>query len=483
MAGLLCVLFDKSLVDGKYPERFKLSQVTPIYKDGKKSDVSNYRGVAIMPNLAKVFERIINNQLTMIIAPRISKQQHGFVSNRCIETNLMEFVHYIHSAFEQKVQVDVFFADIKKAFDTVSQPLMVRKVSSFPLSNQTLHWLNSYSSNRKQCVKVGSSQSEQYIAHSAIGQGTILGPLIFISYFDDLDADNGPSKSFNFADDKKKAMKIRCMADTVIFQEEIDKFVRWCDQNGLELNVKKCKIMSFSQKRDTIKASYSIKGVQIERVDEIRDLGVIMDPKLSFHPQIEFAKRKADNCLAFVKRECYKTLKLDNAKLLYGSLVRSHLEFANVIWSPYHSSHKRFIESTQKQAVIFINKDNLNREENGYVLKPYVERCDELNITSLIRRRINSAVLWMHKIISGRMDSPELRSHLELNTGVRTYRNPEFIKIKFSRTEYGLNSPFNVACRAFNHAALFIDPTLPFHDFKDKVIRLPDSAFGNLVKL
>lgn len=215
----------------------------------------------------------------------------------------------------------------------------------------------------------------------------------------------------------------------------------------------------------------------------MRDLGVIMDPKLSFTSHMEYAKRKADNKLDFVKRECYKTFKLDNAKILYGSLVRSHLEFASAIWSPFHLIHRDMVESTQKQAVIFMHNDYKNREDNNYVLPPYHARCQELELASLIRRRVNASVLWIHKIISGKVDLPNLRGRMNLNTGVRTLRDPEFIRIKYFRTEYGLNSPFNYACRAFNHAALFIDPTLPFHEFKKRLLKLTDSSFGDMTKL
>ena len=208
-----------------------------------------------------------------------------------------------------------------------------------------------------------------------------------------------------------------------------------------------------------------------------------MDPKMSFALHREMVKKKADNNLGFVKRECYRALNTDNAKLLYGSLVRSHLEYANVIWSPYASSHKEQIESTQKQAVIFLHGDNINRKENDYVLQPYRERCDELGIVSLNRRRVISSVLWMHQLISGRIDSPYLRSQLNLNTGERKLRNPEFIRLKHSRTEYGWNSPFNNACRAFNCAVTIVDPTLPFTRFKHEVMQLPDQVFGDLIEL
>ena len=258
----------------------------------------------------------------MVIAPRLSKQQHGFLSNRCIESNLMEFVNYVHEGFEQGLQVDVFYGDMAKAFDVVHQPLFIRKISRFPISNQTLHWLNSYSSNRKQVVKVNSSFSNPFTAHSAIGQGTICGPLMFLSFFDDSDRGNEHLRIFNFADDKKIALKIKGQNDTQLLQKGIDNFIQWCDENGMTVNAKKCKIMTFSHKRSPINAVYTIKGEQIERVYEMRDLGVIMDSKLSFNSHREYAKKKADARLAFVKRECFKTLNLDNAKLLYGSLAR-----------------------------------------------------------------------------------------------------------------------------------------------------------------
>lgn len=180
------------------------------------------------------------SQIKMIIHPRISKTQHGGLSTRSIETNLMEFCTYIYSAFEQNAQVDTLYSDVRKAFDTVNQPLCIRKLSNFLIGNQTLQWFNSYSSNRKHCVKIGSALSEQFFAHSAIGQGTILGPTLFLTFFNDSDGEDGPSKSFYFADDKKKALNVKVPADTVKLQDEIDKFVLWCDENGLELNIKKC---------------------------------------------------------------------------------------------------------------------------------------------------------------------------------------------------------------------------------------------------
>lgn len=124
-----------------------------------------------MPNLAKVFEKVIYNELKLIVPPRLSKLQHGFLKNRNIETNLMEFCIYINEAFEQGKQVDVFFAHIRKAFDTVKQPLLIRKFTRYPVSNKFLLRLYSYFQNRRKYVKVGNTMyhfqlaREQFLVH------------------------------------------------------------------------------------------------------------------------------------------------------------------------------------------------------------------------------------------------------------------------------------------------------------------------------
>ncbi|XP_037032185.1 uncharacterized protein LOC119071412 [Bradysia coprophila] len=201
LAPPLSLIYEKSLFDSVYPDKMKLSQITAIYKKGKKTDVSNYRGAAVMPNLAKIFERVVYEQAKLIICPRLSKRAHGFVT------------------YEIGAQVDTFYSDVSKAFDTVDQPLSIRKLAHFPLGNRSLRWFNSYSAKRKHRVRVGREISDEFDAHSAIGQGTILGPILFLTFFDDSDAINETARSYNFADDKKKAKIVTCLADTVKLQE------------------------------------------------------------------------------------------------------------------------------------------------------------------------------------------------------------------------------------------------------------------------
>lgn len=485
MVEPLHMIYSKSVEENYFPTSWKTGYITPIFKSGNKRDVKNYRGVNVMPTLAKVFERIIYNQLKLVITPLLSKNQHGFVSNRNIETNLLQFSSLIHDTFERGAQLDVFYADISKAFDAVDQSLLIRKLAKLPLSNSILTWFKSYFAERNQCVKINNIKSDGFNVPSSVGQGTIIGPLLFLVFFDDSDMSSTDINSFNFADDSKGACVIKNRFDTIKLQSAIDKFINWCSTNRLEVNANKCKIISFSRKlkSNTIEADYHINGQNIERVYEIRDLGVIMDFKLNFNSHIEYIKRKSEAALGFVRRQSRMKLSPETATLLYTSLVRSNLEFANVVWMPHNNEQITSIESVQKQATIFLTGEYRNRVENNFVLTPYIDRCLLSNLTSLVRRRLNAAVLFIHKIISGRYQAPDIRNELILNTGTRCLRRPEFIRIKNCRTERSLFSPLNMACRAFNQAVLFIDPTLPFLNFKSRLLQLPDDRFGELIPL
>lgn len=484
LAEPLSVIYSRSIRDGTYPDRFKIGQITPIFKSGHKNDVENYRGVSVLPNMAKVFEKLMYRQLKLIIPPRISTNQHGFLTNRNIETNLMEMSIHIHNAFEQNAQLDVFYADISKAFDCVDPDLLIRKLANYPLSNETLRFFVSYLSNRKQYVKCNDAKSDLFNVASGVGQGTILGPLFFLVMFDDSDDhDNGEELiSLNFADDKKKAKLIKSISDAVQLQQSIDKFSIWCVENGLKINLSKCQVITFTNKKSPIVFDYKINGHSIKRVTGIRDLGVILDKKLNFNTHLEYTINKTKTALQFVKRQSY-FFDTDVTKILYFALVRSNIEFACAIWSPFHETHRTKLESIQRQMVIYLNGDHLKRDENNYVLEPYTQRCKKFDLVSLIRRRVNASALFIHAIIIGKINSPLLRSSMVLNEGVRSLRKPEFIRLKASRTDTSTHSSFNNACYIFNHAALFLDPTLPHHEFRKKLIELPDSAFGPWTKI
>lgn len=215
-------IFTKSIEEEIYPDQWKTCHVVPIHKTGPKSQAKNYRGVSIMPTLSKVFEKLVNQQLRLAVSPHLSKNQHGFLNSKNIEKNLTELSIHATEAFENGYQIDIFYADIQKAFDSVDQSLLIRKMSKFPIS--TLRWFIAYFASRKQAVRLNSSYSEPFNVPSSVGQGSILRPLLFLMFFDDSDEDTADQAiALNFADDKKLMRIIKSVEDTHILQNAIDK--------------------------------------------------------------------------------------------------------------------------------------------------------------------------------------------------------------------------------------------------------------------
>lgn len=226
----LSMIYSRSLLEHNYPDRWKLSNLTPVFKSGKKTDVTNYRGVCLTPNWAKAFEIVIVEQLKYNIYPHLSSTQHGFFPGRRVESNLMELSILVHESFDNGKQTDVFLADIHKAFDAIRSLRLVKKTSAnkCKLCNSTLLWFCSFLSYRKQKVKINSCLSDLIDVLSGIGQGSVVAALLFVLYFDDSDCSPGPTRAINFADDKKIVHNdISTIDDTHVMQKSIDDFVKW----------------------------------------------------------------------------------------------------------------------------------------------------------------------------------------------------------------------------------------------------------------
>lgn len=481
LAEPLSVIYSRSLSESYYPNLWKIGCISPIFKSGLKTDINNYRGVCVSPNFGKVFEIIVMNQIKYNVYPHISDAQHGFFPGRRIESNLMELSLLVHDSFSKGFQTDIFYADLRKAFDAISTSRMVLKLSTdqYKFSNRLLLWFRSFFQNRKQFVKINSSKSALIDVLSGVGQGSNMGPLLFDVYFNDSDHLSTNTKDLNFADDKKIIHNsIRSIDDTPILQMSIDKFVKWCIENDLELNVGKCYILSITRKLSPVIAEYFINGTAIQRVHNIKDLGVHYDSKFTFTGHQEFIVRKAQSMLSFIKRQCHGRFNVSIAKLLYSSIVRSHLEFASSIWSPYHNVHIQSMESVQKQFVLYANH-NRYTSADSYNLRPYIDRCAELNLQSLVRRRINTAVFFIHDVLIGKINSQSLRDKIVLNTSTRYMRNPPLLRLTSCRNTYSNYSPFNFACRLFNLAVAHVDPTVPSLQFRHNVIQLDNLIFGS----
>jgi ribonucleases P/MRP protein subunit RPP40 len=305
-----------------------------------------------------------------------------------------------------------------------------------------LGWIGSYLSDRTQYVKVLGRSSREFLVKSGVPQGSHLGPLLFLLFFDDITKVIKSSMKLMYADDLKIFKAVRSVLDCSALQRDLDAISEWCQRNCLSLSIGKCKIMSFHRNHSPIHYNYEVGDDAVTRVFEIKDLGVIFDVKLDFNRHIEYVTSKAYSMLGFMKRICNEFRNVKALKSIYCAHVRSHLEYASCVWQPYCADKKRDIESIQKKFVIYALRRSVMRDAE-FRLPSYVSRCDTIGIETLCRRRINLSVFFVFDLLRGRIDSPSLRSELVVNEHA-------CLQVVIHRTDYGYYEPVNNLCRIFN---------------------------------
>ena len=328
-------LFNMSLESGSFPISWKKSFLVPIFKSGNRSDVRNYRGIAIISCIPKVFEAIINKKIFLQIKNRISHSQHGFFKGRSTTTNLLEFINFSLNAMDNGNYVEALYTDFSKAFDRVDIPMLVFKLQKMGFHPNLLIWIESYLTNRQQTVKFKSTLSSPIQVTSGVPQGSHLGPLLFILFINDSTFILKNIKILIYADDMKLYLEIKNNKDIDIFCSEIKLFYKWCIKSLLQLNVKKCISIAFRRKRSIPQTTFFLGEQAVEKCQQVRDLGMILDSKLTFIEHYNTIINKANNMLSFIKRFCYnfrdpytiKTLYIlrqVNSRILFHRLVSIH---------------------------------------------------------------------------------------------------------------------------------------------------------------
>ena len=284
-------------------------------------------------------DRNINN----VICP----EQHGFVPNRSTSTNLAVYHSFVSSALDGGQQVDTVYTDYRKAFDTVDHSVLLRKLSLWGFGGSLLTWIKSYLTGREQFVKVSSCLSSPIGVSSGVPQGSHLGPLLFNIFIDDIADILANTNFLLYADDLKLFRLIQGVEDARSMQEDLVRLERWCVTNRMQLHTDKCVVLSASRSRSPVNYTYYLQGVVLREVHEVIDLGVCITPCFDFRPHYTRCINKAMRAVGFISRFARHFKKIETLRLLYVALVRPHVEYASIIWSPRHAKYIRAIESVQ----------------------------------------------------------------------------------------------------------------------------------------
>lgn len=348
-------IFNFILTTGEYPTIWKLSRVTPIPKKGSKLRIENYRPIAILSALAKVFEMVMHEYLLPQCRPYITSSQHAFLPKRSVTTNLVEMVDVISREMDARHQVDAVYLDFQKAFDRVDNDVLLKKLSRMGFVPRLLKLFADYLKDRKQFVRYGPYQSKPYHTRSGISQGSNLGPFLFLIFINDLPTAVSKATVLLFADDVKLVMPIKSVQDCYALQQDIVAVSKWSVDNKLLFNNDKCEIMTFSRSSLPLRYDYRLASQVIVRVGEVCDLGVTFVPSLAFRTHARNVTKCAYQRLGFVLRNA-APLTTSATKALYTALVRSVLESNAVVWAPHENKYILMLEQVQKKFLRYLFK-------------------------------------------------------------------------------------------------------------------------------
>jgi hypothetical protein len=399
LAAPLSKLFRLSLDEGVVPGDWKEALVVPIHKSGPRSDAFNFRPVSLTSSPCKLLESVICTQLICYLEENklLNDSQHGFRSGRSCESQLVEFLNSVTACVDSGDFVDVVYADVRKAFDTVPHRKMLAKIqNTFGVQGKPLRWFERFLRGRSQSVVVNGMISDPVEVPSGVPQGSVCGPILFLMYVDDID-DSMSSRVLKFADDTKSVRRLHRSCPelgTEDLQADLDSMALWADTWGLEFNVAKFTSLHFG--RGNPHHVYSINGEQIPQHSCQKDLGVVINESLGSEEQCTAAAKKANKVMGLIKRS-FICLTPEIFLPLYISLVRPHLEYAITAWAPHYARDIKLLERVQARST---------KAVFGLRELSYEERMRSLGIQSLATRRIRSDLIMTYKITHGAVKVP-----------------------------------------------------------------------------
>jgi hypothetical protein len=395
LAEPLRKIFEISLQTNTLPKDWLTAIVCPIYKKGVVDDVQNYRPISLTCTCCRVFERIICNTIIEFLQNNklLHPEQHGFVRKKSTTTNLVQSFHDWTIGLENRKNTDIVYIDFSKAFDTVCHTKLLTKLRAYGVKGNLSKWIYAFLNNRSQRVRLSTDLSNSNSVMSGVPQGSVLGPLLFLIYINDLiDLKQNSINIQLFADDLKVYTNVTDNSDKIRLQTFLTLINDWTETWQLKISVEKCYILHIGKKNPNFEYTLSSSNIPVK--NECKDLGVVISDDLTFEKHISQIRTK---CLQRIYL-LFKYFRSKNQYLLtcaFKSFVRPILEFNSVVWNPHLYKHIDQLESVQR---------NFTKRVFKFQSISYSERLKRLNIQSLEERRIHADLIFCYKIMNNFVD-------------------------------------------------------------------------------
>ena len=301
ISGVLTTCFNQSLEDASFPGELKIADVIPAHKKGSKTEKENYRPISLLPPLSKVFEKLIEKQLNSFMENRLSKYLCGFRKGHSTQHALLRLLNEWHKCLAGSGKVGAVLMDLSKAFDCLPHDLLIAKLSAYGLTKNSLKYIYSYLSNRKMRVRIGSTFSDWLEMLLGVPQGSVLGPLLFNIFLNDLFLCNVESEICNFADDNT-IHACGFSVDVILnqLQNDAKELIQWCKVNEMAVNPEKFQVLFVGCGDNPI--LLDINGITIPSSLSVKLLGVTIDNQLNFSHHIKDMCSKANQKIGALLR-------------------------------------------------------------------------------------------------------------------------------------------------------------------------------------
>ena len=420
----LSIIFNTSLQTRSLPNEWKHANISAIFKKGKKTLPQNYRPVSLTCIVCKIMESIIRDAIIKHMTENnlFSPYQFGFISGRSTVLQLLHVLKIWCEVLDQGGSLDAIYCDFMKAFDKVPHKRLVYKVEKYGIKGNIIGWIDSFLSDRTQCVNVNGHISSSAPVTSGIPQGSVLGPILFVIYINDLpEVLNDGSIAFLFADDTKMFRQIKTEQDLITQQHDIKKAVEWSNTWMLKFHPDKCVQLGLGKNNEIEKSyhasinghpmkrkicekdvpkkfendlcshkyHYDMDGHILKRSRCEKDIGVHVDTELNFSEHVTKAVNKANRIMG-ITRKTFSCLNKSTFLPIFKGLIRPQLEYAAPVWSPHQKELVRKVESVQRLAT---------KRLPGMAGLEYNERLRKLKLPTLAYRRIRGDMIQVFKLI------------------------------------------------------------------------------------